>query len=378
MSPAHLQKLAAHLAFARRNAWRQGEVPAVICVQASVILDALGRADGICGNCPALVLYDVHPEVLRRVPATVRGMSLHRDLSSEPGASLPNLGASLQAVDLSPELFHSARLTVQARNSAQHTKYPPGTWRRTGPPKEGTTVHWNANSPDFVWNADAPEFVPFSGCPHSMAGPALPTEIHSLVPPGEASGGYTGSSSFARGGFRGGRGHGVPSDGPPAVSFDESTCFQLVPEDIHEGASATRGSDSAVESLERVTRLEHFCFKMRHASNEEKPSTENVAVHDQYVQQVYAHRPLHDQDVQQDYVPRPSHDQDVQQGYVPRPLHDQDVQQDYVPKPLHDQDVQQDRALKPWFGKGKSGKSKNKGKLGKGKHPAQMSTSPRT
>ena len=118
-----MPKLAARVAYARRCAARCGAVPEVISAQASLLLASCGLAiKGALSDAPALLVVGAEPDVVRRLPPTVRGMALHQQLLRQPEGAPPNLGAAVREAALLPGERVDARAVVLARNAAQHPR----------------------------------------------------------------------------------------------------------------------------------------------------------------------------------------------------------------------------------------------------------------
>ena len=147
-------------------------MPAAAAAQASLLLDTLGRASrqlAGAARSPALLVLDAAPEVLRRLPATIRGMSLHHALATSAGVAEPNLGVALRGAGLSGPDYVMARKTVQSRNAAQHPVYTDA-----GPSSVRT----------LAMRADAPAFHPGQQYSGSLAcGGSLPSADTAALPP---------------------------------------------------------------------------------------------------------------------------------------------------------------------------------------------------
>ena len=122
-----ISTFASRVAYARRAAWRSGKLGPVIGAHTAMLLDTLGAAMRSSaaqdGSCPAMLVLDASPAVLRRLPATLRGMALHQSLSEAATEPQPNLGGATSTADLSPVAYSAARRVAQARNAAQHPSF---------------------------------------------------------------------------------------------------------------------------------------------------------------------------------------------------------------------------------------------------------------
>jgi len=136
MEKSTISKFASRVAFARRAAWRAGKLNPLIGAQSALLLDSLGAAmrssDAPSVSCPAMIVLDAPPAVLRRLPATLRGMSLHQSLSEVAVIPQPNLGGAIASAELSPVAHSAARCVAQARNAAQHPTFSPKNDVRVG------------------------------------------------------------------------------------------------------------------------------------------------------------------------------------------------------------------------------------------------------